>query len=152
MKALTIRQPWAWAIGRLKEFETLVCRAPEDAIGRWVAVHAADRQVDPWDWTRLHRGTMYFAPGLFFPKVDEFSLGAVVSVGRLTECSEVTPALLKSQGPLEREWGEWAVGRFVWRLREVRILPEPVEVPGQEGLWKLPMAVEGSVRAALAER
>lgn len=40
--------------------------------------------------------------------------------------------------PNEAAWGEWAPGRFAWRLTDVEALSEPVPVKGQQGLFRVP--------------
>lgn len=39
--------------------------------------------------------------------------------------------------PTEQEiaLGDWTPGRYAWELRNVKLLPNPVPVKGQQGLW-----------------
>lgn len=77
--------------------------------------------------------------------------GAVVATAMLTECWRVikhTPTavvLRQSNGVGEDKisidapylmFGDYSVGRYIWRLADVQMLTEPVPAKGKQGLWE----------------
>ena len=143
MKALTLTQPWATlvAIGE-KHFETRSWgtknRGP-------VAIHAAmgfprhARDLcndEPFDSTLLRHG--YSGWG-FLPR------GAVLAVCEIGDCFRTAAG---DDGPDEQEaaFGDFSVGRYAWRLDNVRRLSNPIVIPGHLGLWGIDDAV---INAAL---
>ena len=136
MKALSLWQPHAHAIALgLKPYETrdwsTHYRGP-------LAIHAAKRpwtDADPWSLEarrRIHRwheqnGSMRWA------------YGAVVCVADLVDCIR-TSELRGRMAPEEEFWvdfsdGERGLGRYAFRLRHVRVLPEPLITRGFQGFF-----------------
>jgi len=80
------------------------------------------------------------AAGIHF--ATDLPLGAVVAVCTLVTCIRldddltVRDALLLSDAPHERAFGDYTVGRFAWILADVRPLPEPVPARGSLHLWE----------------
>ena len=52
--------------------------------------------------------------------------------------------------PMEAAFGFYDSGRFAWKLRDVRPLPQPIPCKGAQGIWKVPAELEAQVRLALA--
>ena len=131
MKALTLRQPWASLVAAgAKRWET---RSWATRYRGPLAIHAAAgwRPVDvahvPWpaalamrveDWERLPRGT-------------------VVAIAELVEC---LPAEAVAPGAPEALFGDFAPGRWAWRLEGVRSLDPPVPARGRLGLWEISLS------------
>ena len=38
-------------------------------------------------------------------------------------------------GDAERDFGDWRVGRFAWKLENIKVLKNPVKLSGKQGLW-----------------
>lgn len=132
MKAITIWQPWATLIARgYKHFET---RSWGTAYRGPIAIHAAKREPQPWDWEAVAE---LWAHGITdFPlRATEYPLGVVVAVAQLAGCERMTPALIAGQCALERVLGHWEPGRFAWRLEDAAPLARPVPTRGRQGLW-----------------
>lgn len=114
MRALTIRQPWAWAIclGH-KRVENRTWRAP---VGERIAIHSGR-----WDGeaalviARRHR--------LAVPR--DFPTGAIVATAVVISIVE------QSDDP-------WFLGPLGWVLDDVRPLGRPIPCKGALGLWRLP--------------
>lgn len=134
MKALTIRQPWAWAIAAgHKPVEnrtwTTRYRGP-------LAIHAAQA----WD----ENGELYMARWLIKP--PWWPLGAInqkpptgvfVAVADLIDIHRA--AVIQ---PCCLDWGQVPASAddmwFHWRLDNVRPLSQPVAGTGRQGLWTVP--------------
>lgn len=60
-------------------------------------------------------------------------LGMVVAVVEMVECKVITPGNIPPEP--ERSFGDYRAGRFMWVLRNVRRLADPVPASGKQGLW-----------------
>lgn len=138
VKALTIKQPWAWAIASgHKLVENRGWRTHHRGL---LAVHAGKA----WDlpgarWIRA-QPDVPMPPGM-----DDVTRGAVVAV------AELVGVCGRSEGlrSVRCNCGLWAAaGQFHWQLRNVRLLPEPFPCSGKQGLWEvyLPDFPIGGVR------
>jgi len=123
MRAITVYQPWAYAIAHLgKGYENRTWPPPAAAVGRPLAIHAG-RTFD-------ERGARFIEElGLALPPRSEMPTGALVAVCRLA--GVVMPADPQSDDP-------WFRGPFGWRLDERRPLARPVPIVGKQGLWEAP--------------
>jgi hypothetical protein len=125
MKAISIQQPWAWAIlhaGKDVENRTWTTRYRGE-----IAVHATRLQTG---W-KLPKGVTPPAPGAL---VQKAVLGVV----------EIVEVVSRSSSP-------WFTGPHGFVLRNPRPLQRPVACPGNQNIWELPPAVARQVRAGLAE-
>jgi len=143
MRALTIKQPWAWAIAHgSKRIEN---RSWPTAYRGEIAIHAGARSG--WDhvaedspllrqeWRRLGHLAAHLERNS-----EWIDFGAVIAVARIADCHD---------GALEQgECSDWANRwDFHWVLAQVRPLTDPVPCRGALGLWRLPGDVEAAVRA-----
>jgi len=149
MKALTVRQPFAWAIAIGQK--TVENRTRATKHRGLLAIHAGKTvyRADPDDRLILDA----IAENEFAVGEAESSLGAVVAVAELRGCHHahdcmppvgvVPPSGLTGCSP-------WAMyGQYHWKLANVRSLPEPVPCKGSLGLWRLPEDVERAVTEQL---
>ncbi len=130
MKALSLTQPWATAICLgLKQWETRswpthfrgeVCIHASKSFPRWAKDFAFEQDV----LTRRFR-------------VDQMPLGMIVCVADLTECRQ-TDTLIKEISETEQQWGDYAPGRYAFKLENVRPLADPVAAIGHLGFWPVP--------------
>lgn len=136
MKAITVKQPWAWAIAAgLKDVENRTRPSPwRTASGQRVAIHAG-QSIDGEgvlrvaELVRRQRG----GPVPEQP-IDPSVRGAIIATAVLRDVHTCTA--LRPCSP----WGE----RGTWHLtlRDVVALDEPVPARGALGLWTLPADVE----------
>lgn len=151
LKALVVRNPWAWCIARAavdprakavenrgrttayrgllaivagKQLDYEACRHPlvQAVADRWVTSVSGDLTVPLHPWRD--------APG------------AVLAVADLYDVCERTGC----------QCGPWAVtGQYHLRLQHVRALRDPVPVRGAQWLFNLPGDAETAVRSQLQE-
>ena len=159
MKIITLWQPWASMIPLgLKRYET---RSWATDYRGPLLIHAAKRPVDTKGaivWTQvlelakkedLPKASIGFNTG----KVHvDLPVGAVLAIGELTGCFEmietkpVAPIVsrptvaIDSQTELELAVGDWQVGRFAWKLENIRSL-DPILWKGAQGLRNAPQAL-----------
>jgi hypothetical protein len=127
IKALTVKQPWAWAIADgHKPVENRKWKTRHRGL---LAIHAGRA----WDlpgarWMRAQPA------GPVPPGMDEVTRGAVVAV------VELVGVCGRSEGSryVRCDCGPWAVsGQFHWQLKDPSPLSEPFLVSGQLGLWDI---------------
>ena len=114
MKALTVRQPWAWYIteGR-KRYETR-------------------------SWYTRYRGTLAIHAGknakdMARAGITGLPLGAVVCAVQLVACHRTED--LQDITEEERSLGDFSPGRYAWELRDVVVFDQPVPARGSLGFW-----------------
>jgi len=84
----------------------------------------------------------------------EMPLGSVVATCRLRDCWQIVSKEIGTEdvslklkipgvdlaagatiGMQEYRFGDYAPGRYIWRLADVKPLPEPIPARGMQGLW-----------------
>lgn len=133
MRALSVRQPWAWAI--CYGGKTTENRTRQTHHRGTIAIHASLT----WDESATH-----------YPLIttlrnwnrDNVPTGAIVAVADLAGCHRALPS-----GALQccHPWGEPDV--WHWELANVRPLATPVPCRGALGLWDLPTSIAAAVEA-----
>lgn len=121
MRALTIKQPWAWAItAGHKTLENRSWRPPAALIGQRIAIHAGGA-LDAAGIEWIEREI-----GLRVPTTLES--GAIVAIARIVEVIEEDPS-------------PWFFGPLAWRLDDVETLPKAIRCRGNLGLWSCDAAL-----------
>jgi ASCH domain len=117
LRALTVKQPWAWAIVHgLKLIEN---RSWPTAYRGPLLIHAGVSRSD----LGLEGDRM---PGL--PDYDELTYGAIVGVADVVDCV-----------PLEKVADQlFATGPWCWLLANARPFANPYKCRGFLGLWRPP--------------
>jgi hypothetical protein len=131
MRALSVRQPWAWAIAAQgKDVENRTWRTSYRELA---AIHASSGADSAWQLPSLSLVRSYEAGG---PSVAR---GAIVAVALILGCDQC-----------HGECSPWAaVGQWHWHLGQVRALPEPVPAAGRLGLWAVPPEAAAAVARQL---
>ena len=135
--ALSVRQPWAWAIIHCgKDIENRSWQAVNHGLrkrGR-IAIHAAK------GWTRAD---IDFAFDLAARDVLPLALHAEPDTdlprGAILGTVELLSVHRSEQmhpSPLEGELGDYSAGRWVWVLSSPDEFPEPIPARGALGLWE----------------
>lgn len=159
MKCISLWQPFA---------SLIACGAKIHETRHWATsyrgpllIHAAKRRMDRETWEFFRSSTcqwsMYagdsdgLSEGLAQDRAEALPYGAALCVVNLTACIP-TEQFHKtgSRLPADEPFGNFAPGRFAWRLENLRVLPEPIPMRGQQGLFDVPADVLEKVNAALA--
>lgn len=128
MKALTVRQPWAWAMFNLdSECKDIENRDWFQNIKGDVAIHAAKGMTKAEyfyarDFVQIMFGIEH-AQSIPAPK--ELERGMIVGVVEIVGC-------------VKRHESPWFVGKYGFVLTNPRPLARPIEVTGQLGFWDVP--------------
>lgn len=114
MKALTIRQPWAWAImAGLKDVEN---RSWPTKVRGEILIHAAGK-TDPRGFEFLN------AQGILHP--EAYPLGALLGTVTLADCVTESPSA-------------WWIGPHGFILKDPRRPEKPVKLAGRLGFFEVP--------------
>lgn len=117
LPALSIQQPWAWAIMRgYKPIENRTWKPPINLVGKPFWVHAS-KVVDGGGLEQLKK---LGVPGV--PKQKDYITGAILGAVRLAKVLDSHPSIYFS-GP----WG--------WLLESPLGLPEPIPMKGKLQFW-----------------
>lgn len=148
MRALTIRQPWAFAITSLgKDVENRSRNIAGTYRGR-VAIHAA-KGVGTLDEYFAASAAIRDLTGVFPMFHAPSRHGAVVAVAELVDV--LPPSYLENAERDDAWCSRWAMaGHHQLVLDDVRELAHPVPARGALGLWTLPDDVEEQVLAQLS--
>lgn len=140
MKALSVRQPWAWAITH--GHKSIENRAWNTSHRGLLAIHASAL----WDGDDA-LGTVVDLANIHISdvRIPGRHLGAIVAVAELMG---ICTSSAEQRGC---DCGPWAIGgQHHWRLANPRPVPEPVPCKGRLGLWCLPDQVEAAVLDQIA--
>lgn len=123
--ALSIRQPWAWAILHAgKDIENRSWRTSRRGM---IALHASKGMThsEYEDCLATLHGiseTHPFPTGLRLPDFESLDRGGIVGVARIIDCVMTSPS-------------PWFFGEFGFRLADIRAVPF-IEVRGEQGFFK----------------
>lgn len=151
MRALSVQQPWAWAIAEgHKLVENRTWKPADDSAkpGERIAIHASAKEDGDFD--RLYRDLLDvhggpLPPGIVVPTRGELAFGAVVATAKLRSFVAVPDKLEEAQRA-------WFSGPWGWVLEDVRRLSIPFPVKGALGLWHLSADATAEVLGRQAER
>ena len=129
IKALTLHQPWAELM--LEGLKTIETRNWGTKYRGWMAIHAADRDVNPDGPLDL----------LDIPE-SEYVRGAIVAFAYLSDCVRMDEELIAQQSELELRCGLWEVGRYAWIFSKFEpFSPMPAKGNRKLWTWKAPAAL-----------
>lgn len=149
MRALTLWQPWGWAIvAGYKPVENRPWAPPRNMLGVPFAIHAGKKwDTDGAAWILAALGCQEFSTDSLVT-----AAGAVIGVATIERVVYGDPELVHSgrhPGTLTPDQRRWFFGPYGWVLRDVRRLAEPVPCRGAQMFWTLPSDVEAEVRRQL---
>jgi len=128
LRALSVRQPWAWAIIYAgKDIENRSWQN-KHTIGT-IAIHASLGQE------RIYQ----LPPRARRPQPDEITLGAIIGVVDVVDV-------------VDSHRSRWFEGPLGWVLRNPRPLNRPIACKGALGLWVVPRTIEKTIRRQLKPR
>ncbi len=126
MKAITLWEPWASLIAvGAKQYET---RSWYTQYKGEIAIHAAKVEKYPG----INVVNTMRAAGL---DPDDLEYGKIVCIVDLVDCVEMDARLIGMQSITESVLGGWEIGRYAWKLENVRRLKTPISATGSQGFW-----------------
>lgn len=143
LRALTVRQPWAWAIA--KGFKDVENRSWTTTYRGPMVIHAAkawdDRNIDALREV-VGRAREQGVP-LPTKLADDLPYSGTSHVIAVVDLVEICTVGLGDVGcPSRCDCGPWAIrGEAHWRLANARLLTQPVPMKGRLGLFTPPAEV-----------
>lgn len=136
LRALTVRQPWAWAITNgAKPVENRNQALPHKFLREVVAIHAGQARIDDADVAFVAKRSRLAVD------VAQLETGAIVGFARLV-------GSIRRKSDLERlKDKDWFRRPHGWLLDDVVLLDDPVPCGGQLGFWRVPRSVLSKLRA-----
>jgi hypothetical protein len=116
MKALSVKQPWAWAI--MHGGKDVENRPKLTHLRQPIAIHASQSPVIGWEERYPRRAEKP-------PEREEWIFGAIIGFVDIVDC-------------VDDSRSKWFRGPYGYILENPRPLLKPVECSGQVGLWDIP--------------
>jgi hypothetical protein len=130
LKALTIQNPWLYAITDLdKRIENRTWKPPASIIGKRIALHAS-KQPDPAGIGAIYRITNRII-SVILP------YGKIVATAKVLGWIDANCQTASSPELLELMNDRWFFGPIGWVLADVEKV-DPVDCKGALGLWDVP--------------
>lgn len=131
MKAISLWQPWASLIVMgLKTYETRSWHTSYR--GELLICAAKKKSADQKTYWEYISDEHINNPQEF----DSLPFGCAIVIVNLTNCIKMTPQFINSQSEVERDCGDWSIGRFAWKLENIRRV-ENIPVKGAQGLFNV---------------
>lgn len=148
MYALTVWQPWAWAIGagiKLVENRNWLPSWRLVKEGDDIAIHGSVHAPTRDDMAAVRAAARH--GGHTAPDSSGHELGLAYGRGRIVAVATFI-GVARAAGDLPEDQRPWWVGPYGWRLANVRQLElgTAPKLVGQQGLWALPVGVEEGLR------
>jgi len=142
MKAITLKHPWAWAICYAgKRIENREWAPYKDLIGQRIAIHGG--VVPEGTELRIARqqAERIGAKFLTLEQRQTLTLADLITPGVV--CVATLTGLVR---PGYRDpWYEGSA--YGWKLADVIVLDEPIQIRGKQGIWQLPEDVSEQLEA-----
>ena len=132
MKAITLHQPWAALVAcGAKNTETRSWHPPKNLLGQRLAIHAGKKSVK-------------IPAGAFAQAVDSClgkgwrskeAFGAVIATAKLKKVKKITGK--EDISKKEILFGDYAPGRWMWQLADIKKVEPPVITRGYQKIWNL---------------
>lgn len=163
MRALTVLQPWAWAIAHAgKLVENRTWRPPSYELCKTIAIHAGKRlDVESLNAFRETFRDEYKRCAEMETAVAREAIDAMeqrrlfdekagkggLVLGAVVATATLVGSVRSANDPLlTAAHRKWFVGPVGWVLRDVRTLSSPVYCRGAQGLWLLDPKDEAEVK------
>ena len=141
MLAITLHQPWAWAVTHAgKRIENRTWRPPPSVVGQRIAIHAgmrldrigaeilSDVALSP---IRVGSGVGLSSLGSGDGTETTWAVPAFPPQGAIVATATLADVVTESDSP-------WFRGPYGWVLADVVALAEPVPCKGRQRLWTVP--------------
>ena len=137
MKALTIQDPWLWAITEMdKRIENRTWKPPLSIIGQTIALHVS-KKPDPAGIGSIYRITDKIV-------TVEYRFGKVVATAKVLGWIDTNCHTASSPDLLKHLSDKWLFGPIGWVLGDVQKV-NPVDCKGALGLWDVPAGIFGMI-------
>ncbi len=131
VKVLSIKEPHASLL--LTPYKTIETRSWATSYRGEIYLHASksapSRRKEAAMWDRILN--LYRRHGL----TPGNAAGTIYAKATLVDCVEMTPENVAALDQDEIDAGYYSPGRYMWILKDVTPLPEPIQAKGHLGIW-----------------
>lgn len=139
-KALSIKQPWLWAITDLdKRIENRKWRPPDYSIGERIALHSS-KTIE----VEGHQAIKDIS-GQWPPRADQLQCGAILATARLIGWIDVNDGYVPSPCLGHMIDDKWFFGPIGWLFDDI-VKVDPIYCRGSLGLWTISPEIFESLR------
>lgn len=127
MKVISIIEPWASLIKEgIKEIET---RSWKTNYRGKIYIHASLKKVSKKD-ERINNLVSLLED-------KDFKYGHIIAEAELVDCIYMDEQFLKEIKENNQEYicGEYSLGRYAWKLSNIKVLDNPIPAKGNLGIW-----------------
>jgi hypothetical protein len=136
LTAITLHQPWASLVAKgWKQYETRDWPTNHRGL---IVIHAGRKPKGKQELREHDKVVASFKDLLN----EDCPYSSVIAIAELTDVICMTEEFIKEQSPTELRCGNWAVGRYAFKLENVRPLA-PISATGKQGLWKFDQEAAG---------
>jgi hypothetical protein len=133
LKAITVRQPWTWAI--INAGKDIENRNWKTHFRDSVAIHAAvgitrDEYEDGCKYIKN------VSSRIKIPAYEELVRGAIIGTVEIVDCVQDSDSL-------------WFQGKYGFVLARPKLLLEPIPCKGALGFWNVPQTFESRIKKAI---
>jgi hypothetical protein len=152
MYALTLHQPYAWAIPRGKDFENRTWTPPDRMLGEFLAIHAGARRPTPQNVDAVaHAMSELRHREVTVPSIGQYVRGAITAIARLQGWAQIEEGKVVRVHAVTPEArlvvarfaaaSPFVSGPFAWYLDLRLELRSPIPCKGYQKLWRVPKDV-----------
>ena len=129
LTAITLHQPWASLVAKgCKQYET---RDWPTSYRGPIIIHAGRKPKGKQELREHDKVLVSFKDLLN----EDCPYSAVVAIAELTDVILMTEEFINQQYPTELRCGNWKIGRYAFKLENIRAIA-PIPATGKQGLWK----------------
>jgi hypothetical protein len=133
MKAITLRQPWAWAI--INAGKDIENRNWKTHFRGRVAIHAALGMTRD-EYEKAYRYMRNINRRIKIPAYAGLERGAIIGTVEIVDCVHDSNSL-------------WFMGEYGFVLAHPKRLPEPIPCKGALSFWNVPEHIESLINKAI---
>jgi hypothetical protein len=134
-KAISLHEPWASLIGeKIKNYET---RSWATNFRGDLIICAAKRKDSSQRSTYLYLRDKH---NLNVGDFDSLRFGCAIALVTLSDCIKMDQHFIDAQTELEIDCGGWSVGRYAWKLENIRKIVPEIQIKGKQGFFKVDIA------------
>jgi hypothetical protein len=136
LTAITLHQPWASLVAKgWKQYETRDWPTNHRGL---IVIHAGRKPKGKQELREHDKVVASFKDLLN----EDCPYSAVVAIAELTDVILMTEEFINQQCPTELRCGDWKIGRYAFKLENIRAIA-PIPATGKQGLWKFDQEAAG---------
>ncbi|MCG6137675.1 MAG: ASCH domain-containing protein [Nostoc sp. LLA-1] len=136
IKAISLHQPWASLIPMgLKKYETRSWSTNYRGPLLICAAKKTSREQKLYHQYFLTKYQELLTDTDNYVDWDDLPFGCAVALVDLTACIRMTQTFINEQPQTELDTGDWRLGRFAWKLDNIRRIVPAIPITGKQGLF-----------------